>query len=62
MFCSARGSTLREEPYGLADQLIDLGLGLHEPTGIHEVSTFDPKKIVDRRLKLNLDLHPFVQL
>jgi hypothetical protein len=38
-----RGWTSRDELYGIADQSIDPGLGLHEPIGIPELSTFDPK-------------------
>jgi hypothetical protein len=33
--------TPRDGLYGIADQLIDPGLGLHEPIGIPELSTFD---------------------
>jgi hypothetical protein len=36
-----RGWTPRDELYGIADQLIDAGLGLHKPIGIPELSTFD---------------------
>jgi len=32
-----------DELYGIADQLINPGLGLHEPIGILELSTLDPK-------------------
>jgi hypothetical protein len=35
--------TLRDELYGIADQLIDPGLGLHEPIGIPKLSTLDPE-------------------
>jgi hypothetical protein len=52
MFCWACGSTSREEPYGLVDQPVNLGLGLHEPTGIHEVSTFDRKKNSGWQIKI----------
>jgi len=41
MFCLGRGWTPRDELYGIADQLIDPGLGLHGPIGIPELSTFD---------------------
>jgi hypothetical protein len=36
-----RGCTPRDGLYGIADQLIDPGLGLHGPIGIPELSTFD---------------------
>jgi hypothetical protein len=36
-----RGWTPRDELYGIANQLIDAGLGLHEPIGIPELSTFN---------------------
>jgi hypothetical protein len=41
MFCLGRGWTSRDELYDIADQLIDPGLGLHEPIGILELSTLD---------------------
>jgi hypothetical protein len=40
-FIVGRGWTPRDELYGIADQLIDPGLGLHGPIGILELSTFD---------------------
>jgi hypothetical protein len=43
MFCLGCGWTPRDELYGIIDQLIDPGLGLHEPIGILELSTFDSK-------------------
>ncbi len=36
-----RGWTPRDGLYGIADQLIDLGLVLHGPIGILELSTFN---------------------
>ncbi len=36
-----RGWIACDELYGIANQLIDPGLGLHEPIGIPELSTFD---------------------
>ncbi len=43
MFCSGCGWTPRDELYGIADQSIDPGLGLHGPIGIPKLSTFDLK-------------------
>ncbi len=43
MFCLGRAWTPRDELYGIADQLIDSSLALHEPIGIPELSTLDPK-------------------
>jgi len=43
MFCLGRGWTPRDELYGIVDQSIDLGFSLHEPIGILELSTLDPK-------------------
>jgi hypothetical protein len=43
MFCSGHGWTPRDELYGIADQSIDPDLGLHEPIGILELSTFNPE-------------------
>jgi len=43
MFFLGRGWTPHDELYGIVDQSIDPGLGLHEPIGIPELSTFDPK-------------------
>jgi hypothetical protein len=43
MFCLGRAWTPRDELYGIAQQSIDLGLGLHELIGIPEVSTFHPE-------------------
>jgi hypothetical protein len=36
-----RGWTPRDELYGVVDQSIDVGLGLHEPISNPELSTFD---------------------
>jgi hypothetical protein len=41
MFCLGHGWTPHDELYGIADQLIDPGFGLHEPIGILELSTLD---------------------
>jgi len=41
MFCSGRGWTPRDELYGIADQSIDLDLGLHELIGIPKLSTLN---------------------
>jgi hypothetical protein len=41
VFCLGHGWTPREELYGIADQSINLGLGLQEPIGISELSTLD---------------------
>ncbi len=43
MFCLGRGWTPDDELYGIADQSINPGLGLHEPVGIPEVSTLHPE-------------------
>jgi hypothetical protein len=43
MFCWGRGWTPRDELYGITDQSIDPGLGLHKPIGIPELSTLDPE-------------------
>jgi hypothetical protein len=43
MFYLGRGWTPRDELYGIADQSINPDLGLHEPIGILELSTFDLK-------------------
>jgi hypothetical protein len=48
MFCLRRGWTPHDELYDIADQLIDLGLGLHGPIGSPKLSTFNPKKIMCR--------------
>jgi hypothetical protein len=41
MFSSGREWTPRDELYNIANQSIDLNLGLHEPIGILELSTFN---------------------
>jgi len=41
MFSSGHEWTPRDELYNIANQSIDLDLGLHEPIGIFELSTFD---------------------
>jgi len=41
VFCLGRWWTPRDGLYGIADQLIDPGFGLHRPIGILELSTFD---------------------
>jgi len=41
VFCLGRWWTPRDRLYGIADQSIDPGLGLHGPIGILELSTFD---------------------
>jgi len=41
MFCLGHGWTPRDELYGITDQSIDPGRGLHEPIGILELSTVD---------------------
>jgi hypothetical protein len=38
-----RGCTPRDGLYGIADQLIDPGLGLQGPIGIPELFTFNPE-------------------
>jgi hypothetical protein len=43
VFCLGRWWTPRDGLYGIADQSIDPGLGLHGPIGIPELSTFDLK-------------------
>ncbi len=43
MFYLGRRWTPRDVLYGIVDQLIDPGLGLHEPIGIPELSTVDPE-------------------
>ncbi len=43
MFYLGRSWTPRDVLYGIVDQLIDPGLGLHEPIGIPELSTLDPE-------------------
>jgi hypothetical protein len=43
MFCLGHGWTPRDGLYGITDQSIDLGLGLHEPISILELSTLDPE-------------------
>ncbi len=43
MFCLGRGWTPHDKLYGIADQSIDSGFGLHEPSGILKLSTLDPK-------------------
>ncbi len=42
-FIVCRGWTPHDRLHGIANQLIDLGLGLHGPIGIPELSTLDPK-------------------
>ncbi len=43
MFYWGRGWTPRDGLYGIANQLVDLGLDLHGPISIPELSTFDPE-------------------
>jgi hypothetical protein len=40
-FYVGRGWTPRDKLYGIVDQLIDVGLGLHKLIGIPELSTFN---------------------
>jgi hypothetical protein len=41
MFCLGRGSTPRNELYGIIDRSIDPDLGMYKLIGMHKVSTLD---------------------
>jgi hypothetical protein len=61
VFCFRRWWTPRDELYGIANQWINPGLGLHEPIGILELFTLNSKEIMCR-LKLKFDFHRAMQI